>query len=642
MNPSVLIVGAGPSGLAALKEMREAGLEAISVDSRPSFGGVFAPDSGVTCKSLHLTISNVFMSFSDFPPYDIHKGAKYWSQAEYYEYLKQYVDHFQLHKHIHLRRTVKSAHFNRHSSKWQVSLSSYSDSAERVTKIEIFDKLIVATGANHKPKLPESLLKFQGDIMHSTKFHSGDQVRSKHVLIVGMAESAADVANCASKTAKKVTMCGRRYHDWAPRFIEPYLSDSRYDEDEHLDRHHKPNGVLESLTISRIVRNLPLGIWSIGLQGLIWDLRKKHGPSSMQGMLHEFSSRAWLRDYYSSDTSIVPAKSGIIPTIASRNLMDIVVARDIKVNGKKLTFHDAKLYGSSGNGVPTQFSKQESYDMHADVIVACTGFTLDFGWISLSDEYESLNLNPRSWFKHCFPPDMGEHLAFVGFARPHSGGIPQCSEMVSRYIAQLYKGHLHLPSDYAELAVREGAAERACFHQTPDYGLLVDYLAYMMSVAKLMDCTPRSFPPLSRPLDAVKYWTFPLWPCFFRTRGIGAKPESANFILSKFGTFDALAPMPLLAIEIACSLLMPFVNIFAWIMNVLLPRKWFGSGLPRTYQWRTSKAHFLYQNSLTAVDFQMILTQWLSAIIIVGYLLFRRVVSGRPKNKNGWADPIKH
>jgi len=71
--PRVLVVGTGPSGLAALKEMRESGLEAMAVDVRSTFGGVFAPDSGVTFDNLHLTISNVFMSFSDFPAHDVDK-----------------------------------------------------------------------------------------------------------------------------------------------------------------------------------------------------------------------------------------------------------------------------------------------------------------------------------------------------------------------------------------------------------------------------------------------------------------------------------------------------------------------------------------------------------------------------------------
>ena len=143
----------------------------------------------------------------------------------------------------------------------------------------------------------------------------------------------------------------------------------------------------------------------------------------------------------------------------------------------------------------------------------------------------TLTRDPRTWFKHCFPPEMGEHLAMVGFARPHSGGIPQCAEMVSRYIAQLYIGNRTLPADYPAQAIADGEAEAACFHQAPGYRMLVDYMAYMMSVAKLIGCEPLANPSLLSPSDAVKHWTFPLWPCFFRTQGVGAKPEAVEAVL---------------------------------------------------------------------------------------------------------------
>ena len=76
----VCVVGAGPCRLVAVKELLEAGIEAIAVDRRTDFGGVFAPTSGITCDDLYLTTTNMFMAFSDFPPTD-HK-VKYWSKQE--------------------------------------------------------------------------------------------------------------------------------------------------------------------------------------------------------------------------------------------------------------------------------------------------------------------------------------------------------------------------------------------------------------------------------------------------------------------------------------------------------------------------------------------------------------------------------
>ena len=384
-----------------------------------------------------------------------------------------------------------------------------------------------------------------------------------------------------------------------------------------MDSYHKPNGVLESLTITRVVRNLPLGIWSVALHGLTGDMKKRHGPNSMQGMGQAFTSRAWGQDYFSSDTSMVPTKSGITLTAAALGLLDIVIAEEAMIKDTTVSFEGAQLFGSSGDGAAAKPTNVDTHSVEFDVIVACTGYDLDFNWISYSNPDHKLDVNPRTWFKHCFPAGMGEHLAFVGFARPHSGGIPQCSEMLSRYIAQLHLGNVTLPDDYADIALLDAAGERECFNLTPDYNVLVDYLAFMMSVAKLIGCEPRTLPPLNKPLDAVKYWTFPQWSCFFRTQGVGAKPEAADAVLKHFKPFDSLAPMPMLAIQLIFSVVMPFVNAFAFVSNAIFPRRK-GDGLPRFYKWRSSKLNFMYHNSLTAYDFKIVLSQWLAVVIIVG------------------------
>jgi dimethylaniline monooxygenase (N-oxide forming) len=53
---SVVIVGAGPCGLVALKEMLESGLEAILFERSNKLGGLFSSDA--VYPDLHLTISN--------------------------------------------------------------------------------------------------------------------------------------------------------------------------------------------------------------------------------------------------------------------------------------------------------------------------------------------------------------------------------------------------------------------------------------------------------------------------------------------------------------------------------------------------------------------------------------------------------
>mmetsp|Transcript_4416 Transcript_4416/g.9788 ORF Transcript_4416/g.9788 Transcript_4416/m.9788 type:complete len:205 (-) Transcript_4416:1362-1976(-) len=198
-HKSILIAGAGPCGLAALKEMQEAGLEAVAVDARDQFGGVFSPDSGVTFEQMYLTTSNMFMAFSDFPSED--NGVKYWSKAEYFSYLEKYVDHFKLREFIALGASIKTANLN--DGKWDVTIK-HERKGKQVE--QTFDYLIVATGANHTPFTPPIFDGFEGKIIHSSQYYSAEQVKGKKVLVVGAGESATDVAASASEVAESVTV----------------------------------------------------------------------------------------------------------------------------------------------------------------------------------------------------------------------------------------------------------------------------------------------------------------------------------------------------------------------------------------------------------------------------------------------------
>lgn len=613
LNEKVLIVGAGPSGLVALKEMLEAGLDAVAVDARSQIGGVFSPNSNVTCEDLYLTTSNMFMAFSDFPPRD--KYMKYWTKAEYYDYLCEYARHFQLMPHIQLGTSIKHAKLKLNDSEtkneWEVSMVPNRDDIQHV-KTENYSYLIVATGANHTPRTP-TFDGFQGEILHSSQFHAAEQLRGKKVLVVGVGESATDVAVSSSKVADSVTVWGRRVPDLAPRFMKD-VDAPEYDEYAKLRNQEKrlPGDFLEIVTTSRIVRNLPLVAWSTILHILVNYVKNKYGPQSPHQVLWDTNAASWSGDRISGDTAIIPTKNAIMAVAASKGQMDLCFAPEATFQNTTVTFHNPSYYKKD-------FTKEVSIGVDIDVIVACTGYDT----IELSDWLETpqpIVPNPRLWFKHCFPTNqMGEHIAFLGYARPHSGGIPQCSEMLARYVAQLRIGALKLPANYTEIARMDGACEDECYHLAPRNLLVVDYHAFMMSVARLIECTPHM--PRD-PLQMVKHWTFPLWPCFFRMRGPGAKPEACEEVLSKFGPYDALAFGPLLLVEVLFTFIMPFVNILSYLFDAVL-NAGKRTTLPRGYWLRMSKFHFMYGNLrvLDREDFKFMVGQLIAGIVLVKHLV---------------------
>src|SRR4051812_40359646 len=106
MGMRVCVVGAGASGLVAIKELLEEGHRVRCFEQSSHQGGVFnAPPEGRAYDSLKLTVSNYFWVFSSSPP-DLEEPRRYWTKDEYSAYLLRYADHFGLHEHIELEVAV--------------------------------------------------------------------------------------------------------------------------------------------------------------------------------------------------------------------------------------------------------------------------------------------------------------------------------------------------------------------------------------------------------------------------------------------------------------------------------------------------------------------------------------------------------
>jgi dimethylaniline monooxygenase (N-oxide forming) len=98
-----------------------------------------------------------------------------------------------------------------------------------------------------------------------------------------------------------------------------------------------------------------------------------------------------------------------------------------------------------------------------------------------------------------------------------------------------------LPPDYAVRARAEGDAETAYYRLSPSLRPLVDYPAFADSVAELVGCAPRAPNPLANPVRCFKYWTYPLWACWYRENGPGAAPDVLDDVLDRFPVKTSVA-----------------------------------------------------------------------------------------------------
>ena len=107
---TVAVIGAGASGLAAVKCCLDEGLEPVCYEMSSYIGGLWHYTETVgerqacVIKSTVANISKEMMCFSDFPP--AKECPIYMHNTDALKYLEEYAHHFKLLEHIHLNTEV--------------------------------------------------------------------------------------------------------------------------------------------------------------------------------------------------------------------------------------------------------------------------------------------------------------------------------------------------------------------------------------------------------------------------------------------------------------------------------------------------------------------------------------------------------
>ncbi|CAH9090429.1 unnamed protein product [Cuscuta epithymum] len=183
-----IIVGAGPSGLAAAACLKERGLPAGAVLERAECIASLWQLKTYDRLRLHLPkqfCELPFMTFpADFPTYP--------TKQQFLEYLHEYADRFDIRPVFN--RTVQSAEYDSTTGFWRVRTEDTAKSgAEPMEYVSRW--LIVATGENAEEVVPEmeGMEEFSGEIVHTSMYKDGEVYRGKRVLVVGCGNSGMEV-----------------------------------------------------------------------------------------------------------------------------------------------------------------------------------------------------------------------------------------------------------------------------------------------------------------------------------------------------------------------------------------------------------------------------------------------------------------
>ncbi|KAL5987807.1 hypothetical protein ACLOJK_035561 [Asimina triloba] len=175
-SKSVCVIGGGPSGLVAARELRKEGHSVVVIEQKNDIGGQWLYDPcEVACEdalgrgrylkvhssvyaSLRLTSSREIMGFTDFP-FVVKKGRdmrRFPGHRELFLYLSDFCDRFGLREMIRFNTRVEYAGMLNYAQfgkelKWVVR--TVEQTSDEVTE-EVFDAVVVATGHYSHPRLP--------------------------------------------------------------------------------------------------------------------------------------------------------------------------------------------------------------------------------------------------------------------------------------------------------------------------------------------------------------------------------------------------------------------------------------------------------------------------------------------------------
>jgi dimethylaniline monooxygenase (N-oxide forming) len=162
-------------------------------------------------RSLHINTSRDRMEYVDYPmPHDYPDFPHHTQIAAYFE---DYARHFGLMERITFETGVTDAARDPASGIWTVTL----DTGET----RRYDALLVANGHHWDPRWPEPPYPgwFDGVQIHSHDFVDAADWREKNVLVVGMGNSATDIAVESSFVARRTFVSGRRGEHVVPKYV---------------------------------------------------------------------------------------------------------------------------------------------------------------------------------------------------------------------------------------------------------------------------------------------------------------------------------------------------------------------------------------------------------------------------------------
>ena len=416
--PRVCVIGAGPCGLTAVKNLLAAGIsDVVCYEDASAIGGNWvyddAPDRRSVYRATRLISSKHLSEFEDFPmPADY---PDFPSHRQMLDYFKSYAERFGVTAKVVLNVRVESAK-RLSGGRWSVTIASRDGS-----RVEAFDHLIVCSGHHREPLLPKYPGAFTGRVLHSREYKRPEPFEGQRVLVVGGGNSACDIAVDVSRVAASVSLSMRHGYFILPKVMFGRPIDQLYARMRSYLR-FAPRFLQDALADATV--RLELGPWEkYGLE------RPKGRATSMHPTLNT-AILAALRD------------GAVLPRRA--------IAR---LDGERVQFSD---------GAAATF----------DTIIWATGYRFGYPFIDDAIMGPDFTQLPPLYLTMMHPEI--ENLFFIGLFQP-IGCIWRLADHQARIAALQIKGVLKRPPDVAARSAGEVSRRRRRYGTAPRHLIEVDY-----------------------------------------------------------------------------------------------------------------------------------------------------------------------
>ncbi len=176
----LLVIGAGPVGLAMADALKQRGVAFDQVDADDGVGGLWR--NGVY-QGVHIVSSKKSTGYTDYPMPAHYPDFP--SSSQMLRYLENFARDREIDEAIEFNRQVVRA-MPLADESWQVR---FENDEERTYK-----GVVVCNGHHWDKRLPSYPGRFTGTLIHSKDYKEPRQLRDKRVLVIGGGNSGCDIA----------------------------------------------------------------------------------------------------------------------------------------------------------------------------------------------------------------------------------------------------------------------------------------------------------------------------------------------------------------------------------------------------------------------------------------------------------------